>query len=118
MKQFLASVAVFAMPAIAFGEQQVGGLIRSILNFFGDVVAFAGPFLIAVALLAFFWSLIKFLFDSEKTKESKDFLIWSIIILFVMVSIWGIIAFFQDNLGIGDGRDLINTPQVPIPVIR
>ncbi len=117
MKQFLASVAVFAMPAIAFGQQPVGGLIRSILNFFSDVVNFAGPFLIAVALLAFFWSLIKFLFESDKTKESKDFLVWSIIILFVMVSIWGIIAFFQSNLGIGDGRDLVNTPRVVVPGI-
>lgn len=115
MKRLLASSLVFALPAIAFGQQRIGSLFQEILNFFAGVISFLGPVLISLALLAFFWALIQFLFNKEaKAEDSKKYLLYSVLILFVMVSIWGIVAFLQDNLGIGDGRDLNRTPGVPI----
>lgn len=118
MKRFLASAFIFALPAVAFGQQRVGALLRDILNFFADVIEFLGPVLISLALLAFFYSLIMFLFKREEAPNSGRYLTFSILILFVMVSIWGIIAFLQGNLGIGDGRDLTNPPRVVIPPIQ
>jgi len=120
MKRLLASALLFALPAIAFAEQQkIGILFQQILNFFAGVVSFLGPVLISLALLAFFWALIQYLFNKDaKAEDSKKYLGYSILILFVMVSIWGIIAFLQQNLGIGDGRDLYNTPGVNIPDLQ
>ncbi len=115
MKRLLASAFVFVIPAIAFGQQRIGYLFQQILNFIADVIQFLGPVLISLALLAFFYSLIRYLFDKDNTASSKSYLGYSILILFVMVSIWGIVAFLQQNLGIGDGRDLYNTPGVNIP---
>ena len=115
MKRFLASAFVFVIPAIAFGQQRIGYLFQQILNFIADVIQFLGPVLISLALLAFFYSVIRYLFDKVNTASSKSYLGYSILILFVMVSIWGIVAFLQQNLGIGDGRDLYNTPGVNIP---
>jgi hypothetical protein len=114
MKRLLASAFVFVIPAIAFGQQRIGSLFQEILNFFAGVVSFLGPVLIAIALLAFFWSLINYLFRRDEAPNSGKYLGFSILILFVMVSIWGIISFLQQNLGIGDGRDLYNTPGVDI----
>lgn len=115
MKRLLASAFVFALPAIAFGEQRIGYLFQEILNFFAGVIQFLGPVLIALALLAFFWALIQYLFNKDsKAEESRKYLVYSVLILFVMVSIWGIISFLQQNLGIGDGRDLDRTPEVDI----
>jgi uncharacterized protein with PQ loop repeat len=113
-KYYVASFGMFVLPSLALAEQQVGVLIRNILNFLGDVVNFAGPFLIALALVAFFWSLVRFLYDKDKTQESKDFLIWSVLILFIMVSIWGIIGFFQENLGIRNDNNVSNN----LPVVN
>ena len=115
MKRLLASAFVFVIPAIAFGQQRIGYLFQQILNFIADVIQFLGPVLISLALLAFFYSLIRYLYDKDSTSNSKSYLGYSILILFVMVSIWGIVAFLQQNLGIGDGRDLYNTPGVNIP---
>ncbi len=115
MKRLLASAFVFVIPAIAFGQQRIGYLFQQILNFIADVIQFLGPVLISLALLAFFYSLIRYLLDKDNTASSKSYLGYSILILFVMVSIWGIVAFLQQNLGIGDGRDLYNTPGVNIP---
>lgn len=118
MNKFLASALVLALPAITLAQdsQRVGFTIKKILNFFGEVVNFLGPFLIAVALLAFFASLVAYLFKKEEIPASKDYLKYSILILFVMVSIWGIIAFLQDNLGIESGTDVDKNPTSQVKV--
>lgn len=117
MKQFLALGALIALPGLALAQDptRIGYLFRSILEFFANTIAFLGPVAISLALLAFFVSLIRFLFDKDKTQDSKQFLGWSILILFVMVSIWGIVGFLQKNLGIENGTDVINTPRVVVP---
>ena len=117
MKRLFASAFVFALPGLAFAQAsgQIGYLFRQILEFVANTIAFLGPVLISLALLAFFWALIQFLFNKDaKAEESKQYLLWSIIILFVMVSIWGIVRFIQQNLGIRDGLDQTNIPRVPI----
>lgn len=121
MKRLLASALVFALPAIAFAEQRIGNLFQQILNFFAGVVSFLGPVLISLALLAFFWALIQYLFNKDaKAEDSKKYLGYSILILFVMVSIWGIISFIQSNLGIEGGEQLRydEIPSVPIAPFR
>jgi hypothetical protein len=70
--------------------------------------------LLTVAVAAFFWSIVTFMWNRSKgnvdaTEDAKNKLLWSIIGLFVMFSIWGIITFLQDGLGIKDK----NTVKVP-----
>jgi hypothetical protein len=116
MKRLLASAFVFTLPAVAFGQSsgQIGFLFRQILEFFANTIAFLGPVLISLALLAFFFSLVRFLYNKDDTEKSKGYLLYSVLILFVMVSIWGIVRFIQQNLGIRDGLDQTNIPRVPI----
>lgn len=55
------------------------------------------------ALLTFFWGLAKFILNASDAKSHEDgrrLMVWGIIALFVMVSIWGIIGLLQDDLGI------------------
>lgn len=116
MKRLLASAFALALPAVVFGQStgQIGYLFRGILEFIANTIAFLGPVAISLALLAFFYSLIRFLFNKDDTEKSKAYLGYSILILFVMVSIWGIVRFIQQNLGIRDGLDQTNIPRVPI----
>ncbi len=55
--------------------------------------------LVAVGLLVFFWGLVKFIFrvdgDEKVIESGKKLMVWGIIALFVMVSVWGIIRFMQ-----------------------
>jgi len=117
MKRLSASVSafVFALPAVVFGQApgQIGSLFTNILNFVAGVISFLGPLLISIALLVFFYSLVQFLYNKDDAGKSKAYLGYSILILFVMVSIWGIVGFIQSNLNIR-GDDLQQTPGVPI----
>ncbi len=60
--------------------------------------------LASLALLVFFWGLVKFIVNvgnqgEKAVKEGKDLMVWGLIALFLMVSVWGILRFFYADLG-------------------
>ncbi|NQV88586.1 MAG: hypothetical protein HQ402_03490 [Parcubacteria group bacterium] len=62
------------------------------------------PVLVGLAILSFFWGLVKFIKaggSEDSVKEGKSLMIWGVISLFVMISIWGILAFFTNSFGFG-----------------
>ncbi|PCI29708.1 hypothetical protein COB52_02220 [Candidatus Kaiserbacteria bacterium] len=68
-----------------------------------DLLNLATTALFSLALAFFFWKVASSLFNydadsSEKKKELKDSMLWGVIIIFVMVSIWGIIRILQSTL--------------------
>src|SRR3990170_2644040 len=77
----------------------VKDLIRAVGGLINPIIAI----LVGVALLAFFWGLAKFIFrvggDEKAVEEGKNLMIWGVIALFVMISIWGIIAFVYRDIG-------------------
>jgi hypothetical protein len=77
------------------------------------------PFLAVVAFLMFIWGVARYIKSAgneREIKDSKNFLIWGIIGLFIMVTIWGIIAFMQSEFGFGSGGTPI-IPQINFPII-
>jgi len=89
-----------ALPAIVLDP--TSGLIDRISVWIGRLT----PVLAGLALVVFFWGLVKFIFhagDEEMRKEGKKFMMWGIIALFVVVAIWGIVAFIAISLGVGTG---------------
>lgn len=71
------------------------------------------PIAVTLAVLAFFWYLIQFIWHGKEEAETKKKTLagmgWSVLALFVMVSIWGLIGFIGSVTGIGQGG------RVPIP---
>ncbi len=105
MKKVILATLAFA-PAFAFAQQlsNVSTLVSSI----GNIVRLALPVVVAIALLAFFLGLVKFIFaqgNEEAKTEGKKIMLWGIIALFVMVSVWGLVRFIGTNLGITDNTN-------------
>ncbi|HEY4501969.1 MAG TPA: hypothetical protein VJJ20_02785 [Candidatus Paceibacterota bacterium] len=102
MKKILISSALlFAAPLAAFAQtlQPLANLVSSI----GALVGALVPILITAALVVFFWGLIRYLWPSggkSNVAGAKQLMIWGIITLFVMVSIWGIVRLAQSALGV------------------
>lgn len=86
-------------------------------GFFLQMIAILNGVLIitmGIALVTFLWGVLTYTFGSkgadDKTK-SKNFIMWGIVGLFVMISVWGIVniltgTFFED-------ADLIAPKQLP-----
>jgi hypothetical protein len=65
-----------------------------------------------VALLLFFWGLAIFIFqsgDPASHEEGKNKMIWGLVALFVMVSVWGLVGFIRSGLGFGPSQVIHNT---------
>ena len=54
--------------------------------------------------MGFFFGLVKYIISGADDKEvAKSVMMWSLVALFVMVSVWGIIGLVQDTFGLGSG---------------
>ncbi len=95
MKKTLLKLGVLslaAVPAIA-GAQSIGGVL-GLLAQASDLINRLIPFIIALTVLIFLWGIFKFVIaggDGEARKEAQGYIIWGIVALFVMVSVWGLV---------------------------
>jgi hypothetical protein len=117
MKKFIIAAFAFS-PLLALAQSANLTNTTGLTKAFGQLVNSALPILIALALLAFFWGLVKFIFsagDAEKAKEGKSIMIYGVIALVVMVSIWGIINFIATDFGVNGN----NTPaSITLPTVN
>ena len=117
MRKSLVSAAalLLALPLAASAQslQPLANLIGAVGKLVGALV----PILITLALVVFFWGLVRYLWGKggkADTAGAKTLMIWGIISLFVMVSVWGIVRLAQDALGINPNQTA-TSPQVLIP---
>lgn len=119
MKKFIVGALVIAP---VFASAQVGNLsnVTTFLHSIGGLINTALPIVVGLALLGFFWGLAMFVFKSgdeaEQTK-AKSMMIWSVVALFVMVSVWGLVNFLGQTIGVGQGSG--NNPNAipPVPTV-
>jgi hypothetical protein len=74
---------------------------QSLIEAFAGILDLLFPLAVALALLFFLWGLAVFILasgDTKRIQEGKDKIKWGLIALFVMVSIWGIVSFFQGSI--------------------
>jgi len=102
----LAPLSVFA----AFGEIQ--GMLQVIKDL---IVKYLIPIVFSLALLYFFWGLAKYIRDTgEGKEEGRMIMVWGVVALFVMSTIWGLVKFIGDNLGI-QPQNSANVPTITVP---
>ena len=96
-----------SLPSLAFAAT-VGSVLSTIKNIMDLLI----PIFITLAVLYFFWGLGKYILstnDENSKLDGKNIMIWGILALFVMVSVWGIIGVISNTFGIGTG----GTIQIP-----
>lgn len=63
------------------------------------------PLIFAVATVMFVWGVVQFFIinanEEAKRAQGKQFMIWGIIALAVMLSVWGLVGIFGSTFGIG-----------------
>ncbi len=89
---YIASAALF-LPTVALAQS-----IQSVFLLFSNLLNALIGMLITAAIVVFFWGLIKYLLhdgSSEDAHKGVYQMIWGVVAIFVMVSIWGLIALLQ-----------------------
>ncbi len=103
---FLANILVLAIPFIALADSSGATTIKDIIIDATSIVKLVINLLMPLALAVFLWGVVKYIFssgDEEKRKTAKDYIIYGLIGLFVLVAFVGIINVVASTLGVSTG---------------
>lgn len=103
-KLILIAIALVSYPGLVFAEfslagSSFGGMVDEVLS----VVKVLIPLLTTAALVFFVWGLARVILNSgnaTQVEAGRNYMIWAVIALFVMVSFIGIITFIQAQFGV------------------
>ena len=82
------------------GSVSITNIILALINYVLRPLIGA---LIILATVVFIWGVTKYVAaggDAEKIKEGRDFIFWGLIGLFVIISVWGLVAVINNTFGI------------------
>src|SRR3989338_2776377 len=99
----------FALPLVA----QAQGLDR-LITVATDLINFALAILIGIAIIAFFCGLLRYLLSAKGGPEQKQasmLMVWGLVAIFVMLSIFGIVKLMQVTFGL-DGASSVEAPAI------
>jgi len=100
MKKAIGFIGAFSLPMIALAQT-----VESILSRIAGIINMLTIIVVALALLFFLWGLAKYIMSGpgEGQEAGRNMMIWGIIALFVMVSVWGLVRVLSNTLGVGAG---------------
>ena len=110
----LVSSGIIFVPTVAFGAVNFTVLL-DLERQGGEIIGKIIPIVFALAIIYFFWGIVQFIRgagDPKKASEGKSIMIYGVIAIAVMVSLYGIVTWLQDTLGINTTATII-LPTVP-----
>jgi hypothetical protein len=100
-------------PIVTSAQETNFIYIFTVITELRNLIQLAVPVLIALALVLFLWGLIVFITQSESDQgraTGRTRMVWGVVILFVAVSVWGIVALLGQLSGVGQDE---NAPRAP-----
>ncbi|OHA87980.1 MAG: hypothetical protein A2741_01480 [Candidatus Zambryskibacteria bacterium RIFCSPHIGHO2_01_FULL_43_27] len=102
-------LSFFVISLIPYSAFAASGNLNSLIVEVGNIIEILIPIAAALALLVFFFGIAKFMLaggDEEKMKAGKRLLVWGVVALFVISTLWGIITVLQTMTGTGNIRQI------------
>ena len=100
----------FLMPAVAHADT-IEDALQTVKNIFDLLI----PIFVVLAVIYFIYGLAQYILkagDEEGRQGARDTMIWGVIALFVIVSIWGLIGILQETFDIDRTNQEIEPPKV------
>jgi predicted membrane channel-forming protein YqfA (hemolysin III family) len=94
--------AVWALPFMTLAQEVDATYLSSLIGSAKGLLDQIVVFLIALAVVWFIWNVISYAMssDEDKKKAAKSQMIWGIIAIAVIVSVWGLVAILQGIFGV------------------
>src|SRR3989338_6175002 len=93
MKKFAIAASAYLLPIAAFA-QDVDTTGQNLADLFGQVNRVINtiiPFLVGLAVLVIIWGVFNYISgagDEEKRAQAKQYIVWGVVGVFIMLSIW------------------------------
>lgn len=81
-----------------------------------DILNTATPFIIGLAVFVIIWGIFNYIAhaaEEEKRAEARQFIVWGIIGVFFMISIWGFVNILLGTFSLETVIDPADIPKVP-----
>lgn len=107
-------LALAALPVVASAQTTSGEGLFGVLAKANQLINQILPFIITLTVLVFLWGVFKFVVsggDMEARKEARGYIIWGIIALAIMVSVWGLVNILIRTVGVDN-----TPPSAPLPI--
>jgi hypothetical protein len=106
--------SLYFIPVLAFAQSLTGlvTLVTEMQNVLNNLY----PFLFGLAIIYFFWGVAKYILaagDPKAAAEGRSIMIWGIVALAVMASIYGLIFFLQNAFGVNANNTTPILPSLP-----
>lgn len=99
----LAALFTLGVPTFALAQSANLGYLSNMVGDTQSILNMLLPLVVTLALLFFFWGIMVFILnagDPEGRSKGIHIMIWGIVALFVIVSIWGIVGLLGSIFGI------------------
>lgn len=106
---------VITAPLMAFAAGNAQDLVTPVANQILTTVKILVTVVFVLAVVAFGWGIVQFIFaggDPAALGKAKSFLLWGVIGIAVMASVFGLTQFLQQYFGVGSGGLNIVAPIV------
>lgn len=104
------SILALAAPFVVAAQTTLSDILDQVLGFLNTAAAIV----IALAVVYFLYGVTQYIMQAgneEKRTEARNTMIWGIVAIFVMVSVWGLVNLLQDTFGVQqDGAQTL--PQI------
>ncbi len=112
MKKIIISSIALTAPFVALAAGELQNIVTVLKGLANTIV----PLFMVVAVAVFLWGIIRYITsagDEEKQKSSRNYIIYGLIGIFVMVAFWGIITVVANSFGVGTQPGNIQPPVLP-----
>lgn len=118
MKKIIALTIAFA-PFAAFAIASDATNVSNLTVFLGSLLDTATKLILAAAVVFFLWNVFKFVMaagDEEARAKGQQGIIYGIIGIAVMVSVYGLVTFLTSSTGLNQGQT-ISAPGLTVPTL-
>ncbi len=109
MRKFITTsilaLSTMTVPVIALAQVSPASVTTGLLGALGGISVLLNGLIgvaITLAIVVFFWGLIKYLFvgGAEGKAEGLKIMFYGVVTIFVMISVWGLVELLQYTFGV------------------
>lgn len=106
LKKFAITAAAYFLPLAVFAQNTANDNLVDLFNQINTVINAIIPFLVGLAVLIIIWGVFNYIAgagDEEKRAQAKQYIVWGVVGVFIMLSVWGLVNVLVNSFALRKG---------------